>query len=125
MFVGLEIEGSVFLVFLVLLTIAVFYIGLGMITGAAFSYKVVPAIYALVLLLTIFGGAWMNLEAIGGPIQSFGNYLPFAHAIDATRDVMISGADFSAIATDFYWVLGYAVATAALAVVVFRSRMME
>jgi ABC-2 type transport system permease protein len=125
LFLGLEIAGSVLLVVLVLLTIAVLYIGLGMITGALFSYKVVPFAYSAILLLTIFGGAWMDLEAIGGPIESFANFLPFAHAIDATRDVMVRGAGFADIAGDYYWVLGYTVATMVSAVVVFRSRMAE
>lgn len=125
LFYGLEVAGNILLVILVLLTIAVFYIGLGMIMGMLFSYKTVPFFYAGVLILTIFGGAWMDLEAIGGPIQSFASFLPFAHAIDATRELMLTGADFSAIAGDYYWVLGYTVVTMVLAIIVFRSKMVE
>lgn len=125
LFFGLEVAGSVVLITLVLLTMAVFYIGLGMIMGMLFSYKTVPFFYAGILILTIFGGAWMDLEAIGGPIQSFSSFLPFAHAIDAGRAIMLDGAGFSAIATDYYWVLGYTVVTMTLAVIVFRSRMVE
>ena len=77
LFLGLEIEGSVALVFLILLVTAVFYIGLGMIMGAVFSAKTIPFVYSAILLLTIFGGAWMDLEEIGGPLQSVGNALPF------------------------------------------------
>jgi ABC-2 type transport system permease protein len=124
-FVSLEIAGSVLLVLLVLLTTAILYIGLGMIFGSLFSYKTVPFLYAVVLMLTIFGGAWMDLDAIGGPIQQFSVFFPFAHAIDATREVMINAADFGAIATDFFWVLGYTVAAVAIGVVVFRRRMIE
>ena len=104
---------------------AVTYIGLGMIAGAAFSYKQVPFVYMVVLLLTIFGGAWMDLKEIGGVFQSVGDVFPFAHAIYAVRDVMIDGAGFSEVATDFYWVLGYAVVTVAAAVLLFRRRMVE
>lgn len=124
-FLGLEINGNVGLVVLVLFVMSIFFIGLGMIQGALFTIKQVPFVYAGVLLLTIFGGAWMDLDAIGGPIQGIANALPFAHALDATRDVMVDGVGFGAIATDFYWVSGYTLVTIALAVLVFRQKMLE
>jgi ABC-2 type transport system permease protein len=122
---GLEINGSAGLVFLILFLMAICYIGIGMILGSLLTIGPLSGAYAAILLLTIFGGAWMDLEAIGGAFQSTGNALPFAHALDATRDVMIDGAGFGAIATDFYWVLGYTVAVVALALVLFRRRMRE
>jgi ABC-2 type transport system permease protein len=122
---GLEIKGSVGLVFLIMLVMAILYVGLGMITGSLFSVKQTPIAYTVVLLLTIFGGAWFDVQAIGGAFLSVGNVFPFAHALDATRDVMINGAGFSDIATDFYWVLGYTVVTVALAVYLFRRKMLE
>ena len=125
LFLGLKVSGSVFLVILVLLVISIFYIGLGMVLGSLLPLAPLSGAYAVVLLLTIFGGAWMDLEAIGGVFQSLGNALPFAHALDATRDVMVEGAGFGAIATDFYWVLGYTVLVVALALVFFRRKMTE
>ena len=125
LFLGLKVSGSVFLVILVLLVISIFYIGLGMVLGSLLPLAPLSGAYAVVLLLTIFGGAWMDLEAIGGVFQSLGDALPFAHALDATRDVMVQGAGFGAIATDFYWVLGYTVVVVALALVFFRRKMTE
>jgi ABC-2 type transport system permease protein len=125
LFLGLEVSGSVVLVVLVLLVTSVFYIGLGMVLGSLLPLAPLSGAYAVVLLLTIFGGAWMDLEAIGGVFQSVGNALPFAHALDATRDVMVEGAGFGAIATDFYWVLGYTVVVVALALLFFRRKMTE
>lgn len=122
---GLEVAGSAVLVALVVLAMAIFYIGLGMILGSTLPYKAVPGVYAPILLLTIFGGAWLDPQAIGGVIQAVADALPFAHALYAMRDVMIEGAGFGAIATDFYWVLGYTAVTLALAVVLFRRRMQE
>ena len=122
---GLENEGSVILVLLVLLVMAVFYIGLGMIMGALFTVKQMSGVYTLVLLLTIFGGAWMDLDAIGGVFKTVGNVFPFAHALDAVRGVMLDGDGFSAIAGDLSWVIGYTVAVVGLAILVFRRRMRE
>ena len=51
--------------------------------------------------------------------------LPFAHALDAARDVLLQGAGFAHIATDLLRVGGYSVGTVATAVVVFRRRMAE
>ena len=122
---GLQIKGSVGLVFLLLLMMAILYVALGMITGSLFTLQQVPFVYMVILLLTIFGGAWFDVQAIGGAFLSVGNVFPFAHALDATRDVMMEGAGFSAIATDFYWVLGYTVVIAGLALIAFRRRMQE
>ncbi len=123
--IGMEIQGSAALVALILLTTSILYIGLGMIIGSVFTYKTVPFAYMVILLLTIFGGAWMNLQAIGGAFQTAGNLFPFAHALDATRAVIVEGADFTAIASDFSWVLGYTVVIVVLAVALFKRRMID
>ena len=124
-FLGLEIKGNVGLVALVLVLTSVLYIALGMILGASFTLKQVPFLYAAILLLTVFGGAWMDLDAIGGALQQIADVLPFAHALYAARAVMVDGAGLGAIAGDLMWVLGYTVAAAACASVVFRRRMHE
>ena len=49
--------------------------GLGMMIGASVPYKVVTGPWTVALLLTIFGGTWVNLEAIGGPFQTVADVL--------------------------------------------------
>jgi ABC-2 type transport system permease protein len=122
---GLETNGNLGLVFLVLFIMSIGYIGLAMFLGSLFTYKQVPGFYAAVLLLTIFSGAWFDLEVFGGTFQSIMNVFPFAHALDAARDIMLRGASFSAIAIDLYWVLGYTLVFFALGIFVFRRRMVE
>jgi len=122
---GLELQGSVGLVVLVLLLMAILFVGLGMILGSLLKVAPLSGAYSVVLLLTIFAGTWFNLDSIGGPIQSVENLLPFSHALDATRQVLADGAGLDAIATDVYWVLAYTVVVVALAGVAFRSRMLE
>jgi ABC-2 type transport system permease protein len=122
---GLEISGNLGLVFLVLFVMSIGYIGLGMVVGSLFTYKQVPGVYSAVLLLTIFSGAWFDLEVFGGVFQSIMNVFPFAHALDATRDVIVNGVGFSDIAMDFLWILGYTLVFFALGGFLFRRRMVE
>ncbi len=122
---GLETNGNLGLVFLILFIMSIGYIGLGMVGGSLFTYKQVPGFYTAVLLLTIFSGAWFDLEVFGGVFQSIMNAFPFAHALDATRGVMVHGAGFSDIAIDFLWVLGYTLVFFALGIFLFRRRMLE
>lgn len=122
-FYGLTMVGNVGLVILLLGLMAVFYIALGMLFGTALTINQVSGAYAAVLLLTIFGGAWVDLSTLGGTFEAVANLLPFTHALDATREVMADGAGVSDIATDLAWVTGYTLATVTLAVTLFRRQM--
>ena len=101
------------------------YIGLGMVLGSLLTSKQVPLVWTALNLLTIFGGAWVPLDALGGAFQNAMRALPFAHAIDAARAVMVQGVGFSDIATDFYWVIGYTLVFFALGTILFRKKMVE
>ena len=124
-FYGLQIVGNVGLVVLVLGLMAVFYIALGMVFGTTLTVNQVSAAYAAVLLLTIFGGAWIDLATLGGAFETVANIFPVSHALDATRAVMLDGAGLGDIAADLAWVAGYTVAFVALAVTLFRRQMIR
>jgi len=124
-FFGLDSVGSILLVGLILLVCSVMFIGLGMITGAMFTLRQVPFVYMVILLLAIFGGAWVDIESIGGAFKTVGDIFPFAHALDASRDVMVRGAGFGDIVGDLSWVVGYTALVAIAAVVAFRRQMVE
>jgi len=96
-----------------------------MILGSLLSSKQVGMVYSAILLPTIFSGAWLPLDLMGDGFRRVMNLLPFAHALDAARDVMVDGVGFTDIFTDFLWVLGYSAAFLALGVLAFRRRMME
>jgi ABC-2 type transport system permease protein len=122
---GLDLVGSALLVLVILLAMALLYIGLGMILGSVLNVGPLSGAYSAVLLITIFAGTWFDLSNIGGPIESVQRVLPFVHALDATREVMIKGAGFGDVATDLTWVLAYAVAVVFLAGFAFNRRMVE
>ena len=50
----------------------------------------------------------MDLNVVGGVFKNIGYALPFAHAIDATRAIY-TGAALIGIASNIYWVVGYAI----------------
>jgi ABC-2 type transport system permease protein len=122
---GLTIAGPTAAVVLVFALMAIFYVALGMILGATLTVAQTSGAYAVVLLLTIFGGAWFDLEQIGGVFLTVGDLLPFKHALDASRAVMADGAGFADIAGDLCWVGGYAIGAVLLAVAAFKRRMLE
>ena len=122
---GLTIAGPMAAVVLVFALMAIFYVALGMILGATLTVAQTSGAYAVVLLLTIFGGAWFDLEQIGGVFLTVGDLLPFKHALDASRAVMADGAGLADIAGDLFWVGGYAIGVVLLAVAAFRRRMLE
>ena len=124
-FLGLRIAGSGSLVMLILFIMCCGYIGVGLILGSLVSTKQIGFAYMIVLFPTIFSGAWMPVDLMGDVFNRVVHWLPFAHALDAARAVMIDGAGFSDVATNFLWVLGYSVAFLALGVLAFRRRMLE
>jgi ABC-2 type transport system permease protein len=119
---GLGVAGSIVPVVIVLGLMAVFYVALGLTFGALLTVAQTSGAYALVLILTIFGGAWFDVEGIGGVFLTIGDALPFKHALDATRAVLADGAGFGDIGSDIAWVAGYALAASVLAVATFHRR---
>jgi ABC-2 type transport system permease protein len=124
-FLGLGIGGDPVVPVLVLALMALWYVGMGMIIGALVPYKAVTGPWTVILLLTIFGGTWVNLEDIGGVFQTVADPFPFTHALEAMRAAMVGSAGLGDVAADLAWVAGYTVAAAAVAIVVFRRRMVE
>jgi len=123
---GLEILGNAGLAFLMLLVMGIGCVELGMILGLLFTANQVSGVgSAIITLVALLGGIWIDLGTIGGVFHSIGNALPFAHAINGARAVMAYGTGFTGIATDFYWVIGYTVLFFALGVFFFRRRMVE
>jgi ABC-2 type transport system permease protein len=123
---GLEILGNAGLAFLMLLVMGIGCVELGMILGLLFTANQVSGVgSAIITVVALLGGIWIDVKTIGGVFYAVGNSLPFAHAINGARAVMAYGAGFSSITTDFYWVLGYTIVFFALGVFLFRRRMVE
>lgn len=105
---GISYSLNVALALLILIPMAVACIGLGLLIGSFFTANQVPGPGNVVIFaIAFFGGAWMDLDMLGGFFRTVGYSLSFAHAIDASRDI-IAGADLADILPALYWVISYA-----------------
>lgn len=117
---GGTLTASILLAMLVILPVAITCIAIGLILGSLCTENQVAGFGStLIVIISLFGGAWMDLKMIGGIFETIGYALPFAHAIDAAR-ALISGSGSAGMGTGLYVNLGYMVVTCILAVVVFN-----
>ena len=94
---------------LLILPIALFFIGLGLLFGIMLTQKQVGGICGALLtnLVAYLSGIWFDLELVGGVFQKLAHLLPFYHAVQIEQ-LAVAG-EFSQILPHLPWVLGYAV----------------
>ena len=120
---GLEISINILLSLLLLIPIALLYIGIGLLCGSIFNDKQVGGICGALLtnLSAWFSGIWFDLELIGGAFKKISYALPFVHSVEMQRAV-ISG-NYTDILPHLLWVLGYALVIVFIAIYLFLRQM--
>lgn len=123
--VALGLPFDVRLLWAVLLQIpaALLFIALGLLCGSVLGVKPVGGVCGALLtnLTAWLSGAWFDLNLVGGAFKRVADLLPFVHAVDLERAVL--AGQYSGIFPHLWWVLGYAVVTAAAAVLLFLRQM--
>ena len=116
---GLPITINIIYAILMILPIAIFYVGLGLLCGSVFNVKQVGGICGALLtnLSAWLSGVWFDIELIGGTFSKIANLLPFIHAVELER-AMINGI-FSESLSHLYPVLGYAIVIMVGAILLF------
>ena len=66
-------------------------------------------------------GIWFDLDSVGGAFKKVADFLPFVHAVEMERAAL--AGDYAGIFPHLWWVLGYAVALLAAAVLLFLRQM--
>ncbi|MEO6956789.1 MAG: ABC transporter permease [Antricoccus sp.] len=118
---GLPVTWNVLLAIVVLLPVAVFFIGCGLLMGALFTANQVGGSSALLINVAGFlGGIWLPLQLIGGGFKAVADALPFSHPVEAAQAA--TAGDFASIMPHLAWCIGYAVMVFAIAVLVFRRK---
>jgi len=119
---GMHISASVLLATAVLLPSAILAVGVGLLMGTLLTQNQISGVGSIyIVIVSIFGGAWMDLNLLGGVLASIAHALPFSHGLEAARAVF--SGDLSSIIPHLIWVTAYAMVVLVLAAVAFRRRM--
>ena len=122
-FLGLSVSVNLVVAVLLVLPIALLYVGLGLLCGSVFNDKQVGGICGALLtnLSAWLSGIWFDLALVGGAFQKIANALPFVHAVEMERAAV--AGNFSEILPHLWWVLGYGIAVLLAAVLLFLRQM--
>ena len=120
---GLNITVNILYAVAFIVPISILYIALGLLCGSVLNDKQVGGICGALLtnLSAWLSGVWFDLDLVGGAFKKFSYALPFVHAVEMERAVLIG--DFSGFFSHLWWVLGYAAALLVLAVLLFLRQM--
>lgn len=120
---GLEITVEILYAIVCILPVSLLYIGLGLLCGSVFSDKQVGGICGGLLtnLSAWLSGVWFDLELVGGVFREIAYALPFVHAVELERAVLVG--NYAGMLPHLWWVLGYAVGSLGLAVFFFLRQM--
>ncbi|MCI8526342.1 MAG: ABC transporter permease [Oscillospiraceae bacterium] len=107
---------------LAMVPVILLFIALGLLLGSILRGRQVGAIASiLVQVVALSSGMWFDLELIGGGFRTVCRLLPFARALELIQRAMAGSA--AGAAENLAWVLGYAAAISAAAVLLFRRQM--
>ena len=120
---GLEMTVNLVYAILLILPVAILYIGLGLLCGSVLTDKQVGGICGALLtnLSAWLSGIWFDLDLVGGTFKKIAYALPFVHAVEMERAIL--AGDFSGIFPHLWWVFGYAAFLLVLAVLMFLRQM--
>lgn len=120
---GLPVTVTILYAVVMILPISLIFIALGLLCGSVLNVKQAGGLCGALLtnLTAWLSGTWFDLELVGGAFQKAAYALPFVHAVELERAVLSSS--FSGIFPHLFWVLGYAAALTAAAVLLFLRQM--
>lgn len=120
---GLPVTIPILYAVLMILPVSVFYISLGLLCGSIFNGKQVGGICGALLtnVSAFLSGVWFDLDLVGETFRKIAYLLPFVHAVELER-ALVRG-DFVEALPHIYPVIGYAILTTVVAVLLFLRQM--
>ena len=120
---GLEPTHNILFAIVLILPVSLLYIALGLLCGSVLTDKQVGGICGALLtnLSAWLSGIWFDLDLVGSTFKRIAYALPFAHAVDMERAVLVG--DFAAAMPHLWWILGYAAALLLCAILLFLRQM--
>ena len=122
---GVNIHGSIMLVFALLLLGVFSFVGLGVVlTSFAKDQETAVMLMTTIMFPMMFlSGVFFPVEQMPWFMQSISKFLPLTYVADALRKVMVLGADIPAISTELSILIIFGVVMTAIAVPVFKRAM--
>lgn len=122
LFLKLNYLGQPLAVLIMMLALALFVSGLGLLIGAVAKSEDQAVIFALIpmFVFSAMGGAWMPLEFTSKTFQAIGHLSPVAWAMDGFKNIIARGLGLESVLIPAAALLGYAVMFFGLAVWRFR-----
>lgn len=120
---GLPVTVNIVYAVLFIIPVAILFIALGLLCGSVFTDKQVGGICGALLtnLSAWLSGTWFDLELVGGAFKNVAYALPFVHAVEMERAVLVG--NFENIFPHLWWVLGYGLTALVAAVLLFLRQM--
>lgn len=120
---GLKFSVNIIWAILMIIVPSLFYLSVGLLCGSTMTEKQVGGICGALLtnLSAWLSGIWFDISMLGKAINAFANALPFIHAVELERAVVLG--DFGAALPHLIWVLGYTVVFMVLAILLFLRQM--
>ena len=120
---GLDVTVRILYAVLMIVPVALLFIGLGLLFGSILNDKQVGGICGALLtnLSAWLSGTWFDLNLVGGVFKKIAYALPFVHAVELERAVL--SGNYAGIFPHLWWVLGYGAAALTAAVFLFLRQM--
>ena len=121
--IGLPVTITILFAVVFILPVSLFFIAMGLLCGSVFNVKQVGGICGALFtnIAAWLSGIWFDINLIGGAFKRIAYALPFVHAVELERAVL--SADYANAFPHLLWVLGYAAASIAVAVMLFLRQM--
>ena len=122
---GVVIQGSILLVFALLLLGVFSFVGLGIVVTSFTKDQETAQMLMMTLMfpMMFLGGVFFPIQQMPWYMQDISKALPLTYASDALRKVMVLGAGIPQISTDLIVLIAFGVVMIAIALPVFRRMM--
>jgi len=122
---GVAIQGSILLVFALLLLGVFSFVGLGIVVTSFTKDQETAQMMMMTLMfpMMFLGGVFFPIQQMPWYMQDISKVLPLTYASDALRKVMVLGAGIPQISTDLIVLIVFGIVMIAIALPVFRKMM--
>jgi ABC-2 type transport system permease protein len=122
---GVAIQGSILLVFALLLLGVFSFVGLGIVITSFTKDQETAQMLMMTLMfpMMFLSGVFFPIQQMPWYMQTISQFLPLTYASDALRKVMVLGAGVPQISTDLIVLIVFGVVMIAIALPVFRKMM--